>query len=99
MEDTATLFEPTVKAGTKPVKTLRASGLSVSIFPHPVTVQSREVTFYSVSLERTYKDKETDEFQSTHSLGRNDLLVGAVLLRQAWAWIAEAEAKQKGAKA
>lgn len=96
MEDTVTL-EP-AKTGAKPVKIIRARGLSVAIFPNRYTVRDREVTLHSISLERSYKDKDSAAFKTTHSLRRDDLLAAQQLLQQAWQWIVEEETKQKTRK-
>ncbi len=53
----------------------------------PITVKTPEGEriYYKVSLSQTYR--EGTEFQSTTSLGRDDLPVAALLLQQAWAGI------------
>lgn len=88
----ATLFEPT-QTGRKPVKVFRIRGLSASIFPNQAKVRNREVIFHKVSLQRTYKDG--DQFKTTTGLGRDDLPIAQLLLRQAWEWILDLEAKRR----
>ncbi len=81
---------PVSEAKTKPVKVFRDRRVSVSIFPHQVTVRDQERTFHSVSIQRSYKDG--DSYKSTHSLGKDDLPVVQLLVAQAWEWIAKEEA-------
>lgn len=74
----------------KPWKVLRSSGVSASIFENSVRTKDGEVTYFKVSLTRTYRDGE--EWKSTTSLSREDLPIAALLLQQAWAAIVTAEA-------
>lgn len=99
METTTTVDTP-AKATTKPVHTIRLSGLSVSIFHNRVTVRDRgEMTLYNTILQRTYMDKKDDQFKTTSSFGRDDLPVAQLLLQRAWEWILDEEARQKTTKA
>lgn len=50
--------------------------------------------YSTVSLVKTYR--EGDEFKSTTSLGRDDLQVAALLLRQAWTAIISEETGSDG---
>lgn len=81
---------PVSDTKTKPVQVFRDRGVSVSVFPHQVTVRDQERTFHSVSIQRSYKDGGS--FKSTHSLGKDDLPVAQLLMAQAWQWIVNAEA-------
>ena len=86
-------------APNKPVKVFRLHGLSASIFANRAKSADREVPFYKVSLQRTYHDGE--KFQSTTSLGRDDLPIAGLLLEKAWVFILEteqAERKDTGAE-
>jgi len=96
MADTA-ILEPTQTA-SKPVRVFRAGRLSASVFKNMVKVRDRDVAFFNTYLQRTYKDKEGDQFKSTYSLGKDDLLAAQALLGQAWAWTVEEEAKLRGKK-
>ena len=79
-----------VPSATKPVKVFRDGRISVSVFRNRATVSGQERLFHNASLQRTYKEGET--FKSTHSLGKDDLPVGQLLLSQAWEWIVNEEA-------
>ena len=83
----STAKEPT---SNKPWKVLRSSGVSASIFENSVKTKDGEVTYFKVSLTRTYRDG--DEWKSTSSLSRDDLPVAALLLQQAWSAIVKADA-------
>jgi hypothetical protein len=51
------------------------------------------MTFFNTYVQRAYKDG--DQYKTTHSLGKDDLLPAQQLLSQAWAWVVEEEAKQR----
>jgi hypothetical protein len=81
------------KPSTKPVKVFRFRGISASIFANTAKTADREVSYYKVSLQRTYKDG--DKFQTTHSFGRDDLPIAALLLKKAWTFILESEDEER----
>jgi hypothetical protein len=72
---------------TKPVEVIRMRGVSASIYANPV--KDRSMPLYKVSLRRTYK--KDNEFKSVTSLGRVDLPIAAMLLKQAWMRILDLE--------
>ena len=76
---------------TKPAQQYRLRGLAVSIFANQA--KDRKVPFYKVSMQKTYKDGKN--FRTTNSLGRDDLPVVDFLLKKAWVWILEREAKDR----
>jgi hypothetical protein len=80
---------------TKPAQQLRLRGVSVSIFANHA--KDRDAPFYKVAMQKTYKDGK--DFRTTTSLGRDDLPVANLLLKQAWVWILEREAKDRKAAA
>ncbi len=80
-----------VQEKNKPVQQYRLRGLAVSIFAN--AAKDRGTPFYKVSMQKTYKDGK--EFKTTASLGRDDLPVADLLLRKAWVWILEREAKDR----
>lgn len=75
----------------RPVQTYRLLGVSASIFQNTGKRKddNRDVPFYKVSLQRTYRDG--NEFKTTASLGRDDLPVASHLLQKAWEYIVETE--------
>ena len=79
-----------VQAPSKPVKVFRVRGVSASIFQNQSSSDGRDVTFYKVALQRTYK--EGREFKHTSNFGRDDIPVARYLLQQAWEFILSEEA-------
>lgn len=55
--------------GTPPVKNFRYGGVSVAVWLN----QSRTGVHYNVTAKRSYKDVETDEWQSSDSFSDYDL--------------------------
>ena len=84
-----------VQAPSKPVKVFRVRGVSASVFQNQSTTDGRDVTFYKVALQRTYKDGK--EFKTTSSFSRDDLPVARHVLQQAWEFILGAEAAANAA--
>ncbi len=59
--------------------------------------------YYSVNIQRSFK-REDDSWGETDSLGQDDILAMAELLREAYAWIkhqkqADAKARKESAQA
>ena len=80
-----------------PAHKLRISNLSVTIWRNI----SEKGTWYSVSPSRSYKLGD-ETWKETDSLGFDDILTMAELLRQAFVWIArqqQADSKARRAKA
>lgn len=67
-----------------PVKRFQLGYVSAAIFKNDGT----ERPFYTVQLQRTYKDDD-DQYRNTTGLNTGDLLNAARLLQRAEAWIAE----------
>lgn len=68
----------------KPIQVIRISTLSASIWEN----DGDNGKWHSVTLQRSYKGKG-GEWEYSESLNRNDLLVAAELLRQAFVAIIE----------
>lgn len=66
----------------QPVKNFKAGYVSVAVWPN--TTKEDHRVFHTVTLERSYKDKESGEWRSTPSLRKQDLLSTARLLCQAY---------------
>lgn len=67
----------------QPEKRFRLGYLTATIWKN----EGKERSFYSVTLQRTYKDG--DELKNTEALGHGDLLNAAKLLTRAEVWIAD----------
>jgi len=78
---------------TRPSKVFRLRGLSASVFENRSNAKGRDIPFFKVSLQRTYKDGE--EFKTTSSLSSDDLPAAGLLLRKAWEFILETEEKAR----
>ena len=74
---------------TKPVKTFRLRGVSVSVFKNHAKTDDRDVSFHKVSVQRTYRDG--DEWKTTTSFSRDDLPIARLLLDRAWQYILDTE--------
>jgi len=68
-----------------PAKRFKSSGVEVSVWKNEGKEGS---VFFTVSLQRSYKDKEGN-WQSTASLRKSDLLVASHLLEKAYDFIDE----------
>lgn len=65
----------------KPVKRFRAGAVSAAIWEN----QSEKGSFATISLQRSYKDKE--EWKNTSSLKVNDLPKAMLVLNQAFEYL------------
>jgi hypothetical protein len=65
------------QSGNRPVDKVRIGNISASIWRN----SGEKGDFYTVTLERSYKDGEN--WKSTHTLGRDDLLEAAKVLDRA----------------
>lgn len=73
----------TTPAGNKPVQTIRLGAVKAAIWENTFGDNTR----YSVSLCRLYKDG--DQWKTTESFGRDDLLLLAKVADQAHTWICD----------
>jgi hypothetical protein len=74
----------------KPVATVRYGDVSAAIFAETVRLPSgTEVTTHRVSLRRSYRDQQANEWKHTHVLGDSDLLPAAEALRKCFELIEE----------
>jgi hypothetical protein len=83
---------------SQPAHKIRFGVLSVTIWKN---TSDKGNTWYSVNPSRGYKSGD-DAWKETDSLGSDDLLAMAELLRQAFVWIAkqqQADAKARKARA
>lgn len=69
--------------GNKPIQTIRLGAIKAAIWEN----NFGETTRYSVSLCRLYKDGE--QWKTTESFGRDDLLLLAKVADQAHSWICD----------
>ena len=76
-----------------PVATFRHRNISASVFANE---GKNGGTFYSVTLERGFKDAEGN-WQHSSSFLRDDVPVANRLLDQAWGYVLDQEAKRTNA--
>jgi len=69
----------------KPETKFRAGGCTATVWKNTKEVKGRDVEFYSVTFERSYKDGE--EWKTTNSLGQNDIPKACVVLNKAFEYI------------
>ena len=77
MQDTMT------KNKEKPVNEVRFGAIKAAIWKNDTTGGVR----YNVTFSRIYKDREDDQWKSTDSFGRDDLLVLGKVADAAHTWI------------
>ena len=71
------------KPKDKPTHEVRIGAIKAAIWKNDTASGVR----YNVTLSRIYKDKEDDQWKSTDSFGRDDLLVLAKVADTAHTWI------------
>lgn len=80
----------------KPEKAFRASPISATIWTNEATTKDGETRlFRTITLERTYKDKE-GAWQKTNSLRVNDLPKAELVLRKCYEYITIKEQGDNG---
>ncbi len=73
-------------ANQRPIETVRIGTVKAAIWPN----KAGERTRYNVTFSKRYRDAE-GQWKTTHSFGRNDLLVLAKVADQAHSRIVELE--------
>jgi hypothetical protein len=74
---------PPAPGGNRPVKEIRLGRIRVSAWRN---VTTDGTVWFSFTLSRSYKD-EDNQWKTASSLGMDDLLVAAEVLRQARLWV------------
>lgn len=75
----------------KPVHSIRVGLLQAAIWENPTAASP-----FSVTLERRYRLRGTDEWKGTSSLRADDLLNAAKLLSDCWRWIGARSRETRG---
>ena len=73
------------KTNDRPVHEVRMGSVKAAVWKNDTSNGVR----FNVTFSRIYKDKEEDQWRSTDSFGRNDLLVVAKVADTAHSWIFE----------
>lgn len=79
-------------ADNKPVKSFRVGVLQCSIWKRET---DDDRTFYNTTVSRSFKRKDSEEWEYTDNFSRDDLPVIAQLLNWAFAWIVRQESEDK----
>ena len=77
----------TATENNKPAHEIRINGIRATIWKNETEKGPR----YNTTFERSYKDGE--EWKTSDSYGREDLLLLAYMAREAFAWIAKQPTK------
>ena len=70
----------------KPEKRFTAGAVTATVWKNERSFEGKETEFLSVSLQRSYKDKE-DNWQHTNNLRVNDLPKAVLVLQKAYEYI------------
>jgi hypothetical protein len=73
--------QPTAKPKPRPVHTIRQGNVSASIWQQ----QTAKGAVFNVTFQRSYKDG--DDWKSSASFGRQNLLVLSLIAARAFEWI------------
>ena len=79
----ASTAAPPIRAGNGPVFSVRHRALKAAVWRN----ETASGPFFNTTVTRSYKDKEADAWKETTSLGFDDLLIVAELLRSCWTFI------------
>jgi len=69
-----------------PEKKFRVGSVTATIWKNTNKVDGKEVSFYTVALERSYKDKE-DNWKTTNSLRSSDLPKAILVASKAYEFL------------
>jgi hypothetical protein len=80
-----------------PETKFRASPITATIWKNKATNPSGEESeYFTVSFERTFKDKKTGEFKKTNSLRQSDLPKAILVLSKAYEFLSLKETDHEG---
>jgi hypothetical protein len=69
----------------QPEKKIRAGPIAVAIWRNTTNDGMR--SFYSITFEKRFKDKEKEEWKSTNALSKNDIPKAMVALQEAYKYL------------
>ena len=78
-------MNPGPKKNNRPVHEVRFGAVKASIWQNTFG----DTTLHKVTLTRSYKDRESNQWKNTDSFGRDDLLLLAKVADQAHSWICD----------
>ena len=71
----------------QPKQKFKAGGISATVWGNETIKGNEVVSYNTISIERTYKDKESGEWKNTNSLRVSDLPKAALVLNKAYEYI------------
>ncbi|MBU2541740.1 MAG: hypothetical protein KJ593_07535 [Candidatus Omnitrophica bacterium] len=81
--------------GNKPEKKFSTGAISATVWKNARNIKGKDVEYCSVTLQRRYKDNNGD-WQSSSSLGVNDLPKAVLVLEKAFEYLVLKEGEQDG---
>ena len=83
----------TQQTSTAPVKEFRAGGIRAAIWKHEVQQDERLIVRFSTKIEKRYRKKQTDEWQSTDQYFPEDLPKLALVATKAFEFVSLKESE------
>ena len=83
----------TQQQGNQPVKEFRAGGIRAAVWRNEVQQEERTVVRFSTKIEKRYRKKQTDEWQSTDQYFPEDLPKLALVATKAFEYVSLKESE------
>lgn len=77
----------------KPEQNFRVGNMTASVWKNEVTKDNKTMAFYTVSLQRSYKDKD-NKWKNTDSMRNNDIPKAVMALNKAYEYLFTANKDQ-----
>jgi len=71
----------------KPEKKYRAGQLTATVWKNEKNYNGEKQEYYTVSIEKNYKEKDSENWKTTNSLMANDIPKAELVLRKAFEFI------------
>ena len=78
-------------AGQAPVAKFSAGQISAALWQNDIQVRGQTVRVLKATVQRRYKDKDSGEWKSSNSFGRNEIPLAIYCLQKAFEKIIEAQ--------
>lgn len=82
------------QANTAPVKEFRVGGVKAAIWKNEVEQDGRTVIRYSVKIQRSYRDKASDEWKTTEYFFPEDLPRLILVAQKAFEYVSLRESEE-----
>jgi hypothetical protein len=70
-----------------PERKFRAGGISTTIWENEVEHDGKKTSYFTISIERNYLDKKTNQWQSTNSMRVTDLPKAILVINKAYEYL------------